>query len=88
MPDKTPTAAQEAIAQADAYLSNAVLPTYSELVAALRDAHRLNTEALPKFNWGASALDGNAIRLLNEAPGSVQRVLRRLDRTLAGDFGG
>lgn len=29
---------------------------------------RLHDEALPKFNWGASALDANAIGLLNEVP--------------------
>lgn len=29
-------------------------------------ALRIIDEALPKFNWGASALDANAIQLLNE----------------------
>lgn len=27
---------------------------------------RVHDEALPKFNWGASALDANAIGLLNQ----------------------
>lgn len=31
-------------------------------------AQRLCAEALPKFNWGASALDANAISLLNTVP--------------------
>ena len=88
MPDKTLTVAQEAIASADAYLQNAVLPTYTDMLVALRLAHRMNTEALPKFNWGASFLDANAISLLNETPSAVRKVLLRHERTLAGDFGG
>lgn len=35
---RKPTVAQEAIATADSHLNNAVLPTYSELLAALREA--------------------------------------------------
>jgi regulator of replication initiation timing len=31
--------------------------------------------ALPRFNWGASALDAEAIALLNEVPVEVKRVL-------------
>ena len=30
---------------------------------------------LPKFNWGVSALDANAIQLLNEVPGEVRAAL-------------
>lgn len=40
----------------------------AEAHEALAAANRLFEEALPKFNWGASALDANAIRLLNEVP--------------------
>lgn len=36
---------------------------------------RLFTEALPKFNWGASALDANAIDLLNRAPAAFNRII-------------
>ena len=43
--------------------------------AALARAARLFEEALPKFNWGASALDANAIQLLNEVPGEVRAAL-------------
>jgi hypothetical protein len=32
--------------------------------------------ALPRFNWGASALDAEAIALLNEVPLEVKRVLK------------
>ena len=43
--------------------------------ATLARAARLFEEALPKFNWGASALDANAIQLLNEVPGEVRAAL-------------
>ncbi|RQP13269.1 MAG: hypothetical protein EAS51_00190, partial [Microbacteriaceae bacterium] len=36
-------------------------------------------KALPKFNYGASALDAEAIRLLNEVPGEVRAALKELD---------
>lgn len=36
---------------------------------------RLFDEALPKFNWGASFLDANAIQLLNEVPREVRALL-------------
>lgn len=48
------------------------------LAECLRDCQRLFTEALPKFNWGASALDANAITLLNEVPGKVAKALASL----------
>lgn len=47
----------------------------SKAVRALNRAHRLFNEALPKFNWGASALDANAITLLNEVPGEVRHAI-------------
>ncbi len=43
-------------------------------------AHRLCREALPKFNWGASALDSNAITLLNRAPSVIEDALIELER--------
>ena len=43
--------------------------------AALELVCRLCDEALPKFNWGASALDANAIDLLNKAPGAAKAAL-------------
>lgn len=36
---------------------------------------RLFDEALPKFNWGDSFLDADAIKLLNEVPQEVNRAL-------------
>lgn len=48
-----------------------------ELVEALGCALQLCQEALPKFNWGASALDANAIQLLNEVPGKIAAALAK-----------
>lgn len=45
------------------------------LRAALLLAQRLCNEALPKFNWGASSLDANAIKLLNDVPLAITRAL-------------
>ncbi len=42
---------------------------------ALLAAQELFDKALPKFNWGASALDATAIKLLNEVPGQVRAAL-------------
>ena len=42
---------------------------------ALQAAQRLFKEALPKFNWGASFLDANAIQLLNEVPAKVNAAI-------------
>lgn len=46
------------------------------LVQANKRALQLFNEALPKFNWSASALDANAIRLLNEVPGELNEALK------------
>ena len=45
---------------------------------ALTLVQRVFDEALPKFNWGASALDGNAIDLLNRGPIAVHAALKEL----------
>lgn len=37
----------------------------NQLIETIRLMDRVFNEALPKFNWGASALDANAIDLLN-----------------------
>lgn len=49
------------------------------LVQALQRAKRLFDEALPKFDWGRSALDANAIQLLNEVPGEVEAALKEAE---------
>lgn len=48
------------------------------LHAALTLAKRMCDEALPKFDWGASALDANAIDLLNRTPAAIKQALTRL----------
>ena len=44
---------------------------------ALKLALRLCEEALPKFNWGASFLDANAIQLLNTVPAAIKAALEQ-----------
>lgn len=51
---------------------------FEEMVEALEASRRLFNEALGKFNWGASALDANAIQLLNDAPIKVYAILDKL----------
>lgn len=54
----------------------AVNAEIERLRAALLLAQRLCNEALPKFNWGASALDANAIDLLNRVPAAIASALQ------------
>lgn len=49
-----------------------------QLIAAAQLTQRMCREALPKFNWGASALDANAIDLLNRAPGALDAALAKV----------
>lgn len=39
-------------------------------------AQRLFIKALPRFDWGRSALDADAIRLLNEVPAVVAKAIK------------
>ena len=55
----------------------------AEAQDALQAAQRLFREALPKFNWGASFLDANAIQLLNEVPAKVDAAIAPYLQTLA-----
>ncbi len=48
-------------------------------VSALRLAKRLIDEALPQFNWGASPLSAEAVRLLNDVPAAVNAALAAID---------
>lgn len=57
-----------------------------KLEAALILCLRMIDEALPLFNWGASALNANAYALLNEVPIAVRRALAekiQIDVTLS-----
>lgn len=53
--------------------------TNKEVMEALVAAQRLFTYALPKFNWGASALDAEAITLLNTVPKQVNDAIASLE---------
>lgn len=55
----------------------------SNTMSTLLLARRLFDEALPKFNWGASFLDANAIELLNRAPGAILAALEKAERDAA-----
>lgn len=64
---------------------------YEVMKAALEQCIELFDKALPKFNWGASFLDAEAIRLLNETPGKARAALGEARRqhafdTLPDDF--
>lgn len=61
------------------------IPGTEDVKEVLSRAVRLFDEALPKFDWGRSALDANAIQLLNEVPGEVERMLKRLGEETEGD---
>ena len=51
-----------------------VTPAAERVETVLARVERLVDEALPKFNWGASVLDANAIGLLNDVPGEVRKL--------------
>lgn len=61
------------------YEHSRLIAAAPELLAALRDAQRLCKEALPRFNWGGSALDNNAIRLLNEVPARIDAAIAKAE---------
>lgn len=48
-----------------------------EYEMATKASKELIDKALPKLNWGASDLDADAIRLLNETPGKVDQALAK-----------
>lgn len=62
---------------AEAAANANVIAAAPDMLAALERANRLIKEALPKFDWGASPLDANAIGLLNEVPGEVRAALAK-----------
>jgi hypothetical protein len=45
------------------------------LVEALRQAQKLCDVALPQFNWKESALNSDALLLLNDVPSTIQIAL-------------
>ena len=50
-----------------------------DMLEALKLCKRLIDEALPKFNWAKSALDANAIQLLNEVPKTVNNAIQKAE---------
>ena len=58
------------------HLTEMLRAQLAEAQDALEAAQRLFKEALPKFNWGASFLDANAIQLLNEVPAKVNAAIK------------
>lgn len=50
--------------------------TSEEIEHALMMANRLIDEALPKFNWGASFLDADAIKLINDASQAIKAAFK------------
>ncbi len=54
---------------------------------ALAMARQLFDKALPKFNWGASALDAETIRILNEAPSVVRAAIDNAIAASGGEGG-
>ena len=69
-------AMQCAIVKTDSQRILELTAQLAEAQDALQAAQRLFKEALPKFNWGASFLDANAIQLLNEVPAKVNAAIR------------
>ena len=53
-----------------------LLDDREHLISALELAKAMCDKALPKFNWGASFLDGEAIHLLNIVPARIQAALK------------
>lgn len=60
---------------ANAALIVRAVNAHQTLVEACKAADKMIREALPKFDWSASALDANAIRMLNETPGIIAAAL-------------
>lgn len=64
-----------------AALKEALAAPDDEIVQALQAADACFTQALPKFNWGASFLDAEAIHHLNTAPIKVKKALEIINAT-------
>lgn len=55
------------------------LAASADMLEALMLMKRVIDEALPKFNWGASALDAHAITLLNQAPMVIDAAIAKAE---------
>lgn len=63
------------------YLNN---QDFLAVQTALKAANGMIENALPKFDWGKSALDGDAIQSLNETPALVSNALKLVDDAVLG----
>lgn len=54
---------------------------HDALVEALKRSQELFEKALPKFNWGSSFLNAEAIKLLNDVPIEVAKALAAASET-------
>lgn len=52
---------------------------FDQMLEALKLARRMVTEAHPKFNWGKSFLDANAITLLNSVPIAIEQAIQKAE---------
>jgi hypothetical protein len=77
------TPAQDAIEQADAALNNAILPTYSELLASLQKLANGASRTI-----GADSCDRPLCRVLAVNVASARELLAAHERTMAGKFRG
>lgn len=59
-----------------------------QMLEALKLVQRMIDEALPKFDWGKSVLDANAIRLLNETPSVVKSAIAAATKETGESFNG
>lgn len=68
----------EYIAACNPVAMRELLEEREHLRSALELAQTMCDKALPQFNWGASALDGEAIHLLNVTPGRIKAALEEI----------
>lgn len=52
-----------------------IMAAAPQMLDALEAANRMIEEAIPRLNWAASSLDGNAIMLLNEVSMQVRAAI-------------
>ncbi len=58
-------------------MTTVLTPLERDLLEALELTQRMIGEALPKFDWGKSFLDANALDLLNRTPIRVHNAIAR-----------
>lgn len=69
----------EAVLRADDRIMDRLENENALLRAAFEAAERICKDALPKFDWGKSALDAKAIQALNEGMLTIEQTRRALN---------